>query len=263
MLSALFPTTVLWSKLYMPTRYISYIASSIHESRSNGGLKEVKGNSIYGCLTRLHTARWPSQVGVTTKFATLLYFNCCTKLYSDNNSSLGIVLVFSFSLLFIYHKTSCILAVDLLYSCVNLSKRHFCGASLPREPVPAHLAALHESVPDERVRHGPQGRGGDHPGLRQRQTLPGIWLRRQASPGRKDLPCLPSGERRRARSFFCFSAEPSSQIHYMIFLNMRYVDRLDQKGVVGLYMCRTFIVKGESRSSESGPRRLSPGWKEK
>lgn len=36
-----------------------------------------------------------------------------------------------------------------------------------REPVSVHFAALHEPVPDECLRHGPEGSGGDHPGLRQ------------------------------------------------------------------------------------------------
>lgn len=38
---------------------------------------------------------------------------------------------------------------------------------LPREPPAAHLTALHESLPAQRLRHGPQGGGRDHSGLRQ------------------------------------------------------------------------------------------------
>lgn len=34
-----------------------------------------------------------------------------------------------------------------------------------RESVSVHFAALHEPVPDECLRHGPEGCGGDHPGL--------------------------------------------------------------------------------------------------
>ena len=37
-----------------------------------------------------------------------------------------------------------------------------------REPVPVHIAALHEPIPAQRLCHGPEGGRGDYTGLRQR-----------------------------------------------------------------------------------------------
>ena len=64
-----------------------------------------------------------------------------------------------------------------------------------REPVPVHVAALHEPVPDERLRHGAEGGGRDYPGLRQRQDVPRARLRSKAAPRRTRFTWVPPGNR--------------------------------------------------------------------
>ncbi|XP_065554271.1 uncharacterized protein LOC136023602 isoform X4 [Lathamus discolor] len=62
---------------------------------------------------------------------------------------------------------------------------------IQREPVPTHVPALPEPLPAQRLHHGPQGGGGDHPGLRQRQDVPGAGLRCQDPTGRARVPRVP------------------------------------------------------------------------
>ena len=79
---------------------------------------------------------------------------------------------------------------------------------VPREPLSAHLAALHEPVPAQRLRHGPACRGRDHPGLRQRQDVPRARLRRQAAPRRTGLARVRPGEEANSFPFVLILAHP-------------------------------------------------------
>ncbi|XP_057230342.1 copine-5-like isoform X9 [Malurus melanocephalus] len=57
----------------------------------------------------------------------------------------------------------------------------------------AHVPALPEPLPAECLQPGTAGRGGHHPGLRQRQDVPSPWLWCQGPPGWARVPRVPTG----------------------------------------------------------------------